>query len=273
MNTLLEQIAPIFGTMASWGRRSKKDQGENGARRAEADGQNFGIRYKSETPFKQCGPSRFPLAEIYSPDEKAVWEAIAIVRSRFNPWPNGLDKDSVQPAGYETGGAIGSTRNGTINNYVKGFYVGTNGLPEAQLDQEPFAAIPGADPWERRAAYYCAKRINPHGLAGQNQTTLDLYDRILLPVWTKWQDFDPVGASDPSNALVRCTAGNRDFDFNIDGLAHYGMLPDFLQDVTNIGVTPEQRASLFSAAEPYIQLWEKCVDPTRRGPAIEAQLE
>ena len=36
--------------------------------------------------------------------------------------------------------------------------------------------------------------------------------------------------------LKRSTAGpHRYFDYNIDGMAHYGMLPDFLQDLRNTG--------------------------------------
>ncbi len=31
--------------------------------------------------------------------------------------------------------------------------------------------------------------------------------------------------------LIRSVAGEGDFDINWDGVAHYGMLPDFLQDL------------------------------------------
>jgi microsomal dipeptidase-like Zn-dependent dipeptidase len=47
-------------------------------------------------------------------------------------------------------------------------------------------------------------------------------------------------------------------DINVDGLAHYGMLPDFLQDVRNIGVTPGELAPLFHSAEFFLRLWETC---------------
>jgi hypothetical protein len=42
------------------------------------------------------------------------------------------------------------------------------------------------------------------------------------------------------------------------GLAHYGMIPDFLQDGRNIGLTDKDLTPLFSSAEDYIQMWEKC---------------
>ena len=47
------------------------------------------------------------------------------------------------------------------------------------------------------------------------------------------------------------------YDINIMGLAHYGMLPDFLQDAINIGVTDSDMTPLFRSAEDYIQMWEK----------------
>ncbi len=52
-------------------------------------------------------------------------------------------------------------------------------------------------------------------------------------------------------------------DINVDGLAHYGMLPDFLQDVRNIGVTPGELAPLFHSAEYFLRLWETCEQKSR----------
>jgi len=48
------------------------------------------------------------------------------------------------------------------------------------------------------------------------------------------------------------------YDINTMGLAHYGMLPDFLQDARNVGLTDTDMAPLFRSAEDYIQMWEKC---------------
>jgi hypothetical protein len=49
----------------------------------------------------------------------------------------------------------------------------------------------------------------------------------------------------------------RDFDYNLDGLAHYGMLPDMLQDLRNVGLAPAVIGSLFRSAEHYIDVWER----------------
>ena len=51
--------------------------------------------------------------------------------------------------------------------------------------------------------------------------------------------------------------GNRRYDFNVDGYAHYGMLPDLLQDLKNLGLSEKDFALLFSSAEDYLRTWEK----------------
>ena len=65
---------------------------------------------------------------------------------------------------------------------------------------------------------------------------------------------------DPRNnpPMTRSTVGLKSFDFNVDGLAHEGMLPDMLQDVKNQGLNAEALGPLFRSAEDYIQMWERC---------------
>jgi hypothetical protein len=59
--------------------------------------------------------------------------------------------------------------------------------------------------------------------------------------------------------MERNTAGpRRDFDINLDGLAHYGLLPDFLQDMRNQGLAVEDFATLFRSANDYVEVWAKC---------------
>lgn len=58
-------------------------------------------------------------------------------------------------------------------------------------------------------------------------------------------------------ALNASVTGNRTFDLNYDGLAHYGMLPDMLQDTRVVGMTNEQLGPLFLGAEWLVQTWEK----------------
>ena len=73
-------------------------------------------------------------------------------------------------------------------------------------------------------------------------------------IWVQWERM--YGNNRP---LTRSKAGpRRDFDFNVDGMAHYGMLPDFLQDLINVGLTAEDLAPLFRSAHDYVEMWDKC---------------
>jgi microsomal dipeptidase-like Zn-dependent dipeptidase len=68
----------------------------------------------------------------------------------------------------------------------------------------------------------------------------------------------PCGASEP---LVPYTMGERTYDFNVDGLAHYGLVPDMLQDVANDfrsgGDTDVHMNRLFDSADAYLDMWER----------------
>jgi microsomal dipeptidase-like Zn-dependent dipeptidase len=51
--------------------------------------------------------------------------------------------------------------------------------------------------------------------------------------------------------------GHRTLDFNTEGLAHIGLLPDFIEDVRRDGVSDADLEPLFRSAEAYIRMWEK----------------
>ncbi|MCY1076078.1 membrane dipeptidase [Archangium lansingense] len=58
--------------------------------------------------------------------------------------------------------------------------------------------------------------------------------------------------------FVKSRAGSREFDFNTDGLAHVGLLPDFIRDLVHVGMTDAQMDPLFSSAEAFLRMWEAC---------------
>lgn len=47
------------------------------------------------------------------------------------------------------------------------------------------------------------------------------------------------------------------WDFNVDGLAHAGMVPDLIEDLRRVGVTPAYLQPLFRSAEAYVRMWER----------------
>lgn len=61
--------------------------------------------------------------------------------------------------------------------------------------------------------------------------------------------------------MERSVVGHKTFDFNTDGLAHIGMLPDLIADLENLfGGRSEMLDPLLSSAEGYIKMWEKIED-------------
>lgn len=66
--------------------------------------------------------------------------------------------------------------------------------------------------------------------------------------------FQPLHGSVTS--MERFQAGYRVFDINLDGFAHMGLFPDFVQELLAIGLTPHDLEPLFDSAEAYIQMWD-----------------
>jgi microsomal dipeptidase-like Zn-dependent dipeptidase len=46
-------------------------------------------------------------------------------------------------------------------------------------------------------------------------------------------------------------------DFNKEGLAHFGLVPDMLQDLKNVGFPQRDFQALFASAEAYLEMWER----------------
>jgi len=57
--------------------------------------------------------------------------------------------------------------------------------------------------------------------------------------------------------FVEPQLGNRPVDFNTEGMAHIGLLPELIEDVRRDGVTDRELEPLFKSAEGYIRMWEK----------------
>jgi microsomal dipeptidase-like Zn-dependent dipeptidase len=117
-----------------------------------------------------------------------------------------------------------------------------------------FAFIPGAAP-----------RFGPEACSADATSDDRRKERLLFPSqYRRNHQENPVvyrtsNSTDDSALSPYHLGPHRQFDFNKDGFAHYGLLPDLLQDVKNIGLPRRAWESLFSSAESYIQAWEKAV--------------
>ncbi len=54
--------------------------------------------------------------------------------------------------------------------------------------------------------------------------------------------------------------GDRIIDFNTEGLAHLGLLPELIEDARRGGSTDAQLEPLFRSAEGYLRMWERAED-------------
>jgi len=58
-------------------------------------------------------------------------------------------------------------------------------------------------------------------------------------------------------AFDKQVTGQRTFDFNTNGLATVGQLPDLVADLKQVGLSDTYVTALFRSAEEYIKVWEK----------------
>jgi microsomal dipeptidase-like Zn-dependent dipeptidase len=175
----------------------------------------------------------------YDYEEVAMWEALIT-------WRAGKPADSIMQR-YGIASTQPYWRDAPLN-FVRGLYA--NAL-EADYFGNHYVT-------ERNAAYLAKTGATLPTKISPAPRTDDLAGK-LRSVYLKWEAMQR--SPNAAAPLVRSTAGEREFDINLDGLAHYGMLPDFLQDVSNLlrtssGPVTDLRA-LFRSAEDYIQMWER----------------
>ena len=77
----------------------------------------------------------------------------------------------------------------------------------------------------------------------------------------------PFRSLDGQVTLDKQTSGKKVFDINVDGVAHFGMYPDVIEDARGLA-GEEMAADLLRGAEAYLQMWERATgvdDPQCRG--------
>lgn len=69
----------------------------------------------------------------------------------------------------------------------------------------------------------------------------------------------PFTNEDGSIVFEKQKTGDRVFDINEDGMAHIGMLPDFIEDLRVQGYSEDEIDVLYGGAEEYLRHWERCI--------------
>jgi hypothetical protein len=216
-------------------------------RRGEIDRQSNGVAYNE--PIRDYRWYRFEssLEGGYSDEEEDIWQAVAQYVAGYNPWIHRHPETDFPEASLKQMlERMKITHEQTfVDNVNQGFCAADLRIPVDEKQVEDW-------PVEQRAAYYVKRGLVELGQS-EHARVVQLMGKI-KDIWDKWQAMN--GDNRP---LERCKAGERrDFDINIDGVAHYGMLPDFLQDLRNVGLTAEDLAPLFRSAYDYVQMWQTC---------------
>lgn len=205
-------------------------------RRNELNGQLSGVAYSS--PLSYVSTARWNPGDALTCDERDIWQGIALARSGRNI--QSFDLSQVAPAVRSVGSQI------WIRNIATGMRATSlSSLPQPSVWDQLFNYNSAR---VQRAAYYAKTENDPNAI--QDASIRNTYEQI-RPVYLMYSRMDG-----PNPPIARSVLGNRDFDINVDGVAHAGMLPDLLQDLRNIGVTAEQLAPFFRSAEDYIAMWE-----------------
>ena len=67
----------------------------------------------------------------------------------------------------------------------------------------------------------------------------------------------PIQKTNQHDPLKPYLMDRRTFDFNRDGLANFGLIPDMLQDLHNVEMPKHDLQALFGSAEAYLEMWER----------------
>jgi microsomal dipeptidase-like Zn-dependent dipeptidase len=92
------------------------------------------------------------------------------------------------------------------------------------------------------------------------------------PVAYPFRIHNPNGTAD-IGSLGMYALGQRAFDYNTQGVAHMGLVPDFIQDLKQSGVTDAQLAPLFRSAERYLHMWDLAEANSKPLPSITLSLD
>jgi microsomal dipeptidase-like Zn-dependent dipeptidase len=229
---------PRFGPNAAYHLHSGQvqDTVRRGLRQEQIHAQHNPVRYDSPNSDWR----RYRWSEGVALDDSPLrdqwadlWQAVGVIRSDCDPWtdqaPTGQPMEDVS---------------GRARDLAKGIFAG-------RPDTAARAGALDHGNTAQRVGFLLGSGSPPD--PADSADVLRLYNEV-RSVWEQATRLD-TGKNQP---ISRCFANNRDYDINIDGFAHYGLLPDFLQDLRNIGLSDADLAPLYASAEEYVQLWERC---------------
>lgn len=205
------------------------------------------------------------MIDIDHMSEKAVSEAIEIadipIRYPLNSGHNGIRRpdgsdnqsentrsDAQLRKIFELGGMLGvGYGSSSATNFSQNYSLAVSkmaGIPAA-IGTDINGLVPGPAPrFGQYANFY-------GGSISADENTRVKYVDVIGP-----------GSGEPLTILQ--TGPIKKWDINIDGVAHYGLLPDFLQELKNVGLTSDDMSSFFMSANEFAQMWDKSLQASTR---------
>ncbi len=245
INGAADLPGPRFGTSAAYG--TQNDSRRVHERRGEIERQKNGVAYRQ--PIRDHGWHRFNGSGpgAYDQEECDIWQAITQFKAGFNPQ---VEKRSAaempEPVLSDVIEILqGGHNENWVDNLTIGFWLASQSTP---VEISELAHWPD----EKRAGYIFLK--------GQNLDLMNRFkheEKLIQKIEDIWDQWEKMQGDNPP--MERSLAGaTRDFDINLDGMAHYGLLPDLLQDMVNTGLTPQDLVPLFRSAYDYVEMWDVC---------------
>ncbi len=239
VNGLAGLPGPRFGTHAA--AALVGDDRRRGERRDQIAAQKDGVRY--EAPLADYRANRWDgdAEDGYSPEEALAFEAVALARSGED-----LARADSSEHAPEDAEWIGHVATGLRAERLEDLPALSDDPPEGDADP----------PRVQRGAFHARAGTDPADIP---DTQTREVCRHVGPIWRKLE-----AMHGPNEPRGRSVAGRRDFDINVDGMAHYGLLPDFVQDLRNVGLTEADLEPLFRSAEDFVRMWGACEQAAAR---------
>jgi microsomal dipeptidase-like Zn-dependent dipeptidase len=182
----------------------------------------------------------------YNKQQRDFFVALRIFRWGWQRSPK-LTHDEVEEITDRLHDAYDRDR---VKEFARGLLLGpTNGDPGWDTDGD-------VNVKQKLAKAVYRKRVlgeNPPSEITNDTTKNRRYHHFL----TVWDDYEGIyGGNTP---MKRCTTHLVEWDYNYDGLAHYGLLPDFFQDLRNVGLNDVDMSPMFKSAEDFARMWTRCL--------------
>lgn len=270
INGLIPGPGPRFGGQGSFALPDENHDDPDGPivadrRDDEIKAQQNGVRYtpqhgrpitsaafagKAVDPDREFEPARTWKGYAYNKDQRDFFAALRIFYWRKDTLSDDQDEVENELKQIESG-LVGAYDARRVKEYAFG-------LLKGMKNWEPGSDILSGDTGTREqlGKALCRARIFNEPVPPEIQSDGAKYARYKhhLTVWTDYMKI--FGSNTP---MKRCVTHTKEWDINFEGVAHYGLLPDFIQDLSNVGVNADNLSPLFQSAEHFAQMWTRCL--------------